>query len=362
VSTYSVSDSPSQIVLGGNSTEVALINQGPSTIFLGNDTSVSPLNGFPLAPMGQGIWNAAQPLFGVCNSGKSATLSTHPESGKIDANRSKFNVLLGTQSMNQLTQAYTGIIEVGHCETIELEIIEVNNGPGPAPDMHTILVAWYDSSGIATYTAAYYPPQIATISVGGTQPTCFLKLQIPVVGAFVSFGIYPTDTAALPNGTHMQQWTVRGTNRVLPYRAYSGAYFNPPSVGSAGNQVYYQTMMVNSALSGLFNASQTAEDWFSFNTSNYNDVFFSTMGKLMSIGISSQGITGAGTVAISPLSGAPTNVPGTGIRYHQWAIPTGAQRLFVDGIQIPISQALKFAFLDGIAGGSVSIHVAWKDA
>ena len=141
--TYTVTDSPIQVVLDQGNSDISIINQGPSTIYLEANSSVSVLNGMAFAPMGQMTWNSGVPLWAICDTGATSTLLINDAAGRIDASRSRFWVQLWSQSYPAVHGITTDIVECGHTETLLIKVNETDLS-GTSPDPHAITILWYD--------------------------------------------------------------------------------------------------------------------------------------------------------------------------------------------------------------------------
>lgn len=67
MSTFSIGTTP-QAVAQGFQREVTLYNQGPDTVYVDNNTSVTAISGYVIRPGDSMVWQADQPLYAVCRA------------------------------------------------------------------------------------------------------------------------------------------------------------------------------------------------------------------------------------------------------------------------------------------------------
>lgn len=60
---------------------LTLFNNGPGIVYIGNSTSLSAVTGFPLAQGSAIVWDANNPLYGICGPGSTASLYYVENSG-----------------------------------------------------------------------------------------------------------------------------------------------------------------------------------------------------------------------------------------------------------------------------------------
>ncbi|HEY6020470.1 MAG TPA: hypothetical protein VIY48_11330, partial [Candidatus Paceibacterota bacterium] len=228
MSTYTVTDTPAQLVLGGGNTQVSIVNNGPSTVYLEDNTAVSVLNGIPLPPTGQMTWNSKTPLWVVCDSGRTAILTINDSAGRIDASRAKFWKPLWTTflSLGGQNYGFADLVETSHCETILIKLRFTDPG-NTTPPWFRITPTWYDTEGNILHSeridvwALYF-----NASIDGT-----IIIKLPVIGAFVSF-----QTAAF-NGDvgfgNLKQIDVLGTDKTFPYSYFCSSADNTAGVVTA---------------------------------------------------------------------------------------------------------------------------------
>lgn len=163
MSTYrNVTTTPSQIQLGGQP-EVSLINSGTATIYLDNNASVSPENGFELPPTGQMTWNPRNELWAVTRRG-TGTLQLS-RGGRLQVTtRPTFD----NKIFSQANSLGTPTIEVGGASSLTL-VTDVYSNTSGTPVIPTYRVTWYDNDqnalAVEDYYAWAYEPQTTVVNV-----------------------------------------------------------------------------------------------------------------------------------------------------------------------------------------------------
>lgn len=71
MSRHTVTTSVQNLFPDGNQPATVIVNEGPYTIYVGQDTSLSRYNGMAIPPNGRTVWNARTPLFVVSRDGTS---------------------------------------------------------------------------------------------------------------------------------------------------------------------------------------------------------------------------------------------------------------------------------------------------
>lgn len=231
MSTFSITENPSQVYLGDQST-VSLVNDGPFTVYFDENTSVDSSNGFELPPTGQMTWKGNKPLFartatlvsGALPAGfaTSARLRT-TISGELSlTTRAKFYKPLSINPPFPTPSSGRICVESGHCQslivTYTASIADVT-GAGPL-NFQTL---WYDES-FNLLTSEIWTAQFAIPGVGagsappnaGNLPTW--RTIIPVKGKYCVIlpAFIPTPTLTC---------RVIGTDSILPPKCDAGVSY-----------------------------------------------------------------------------------------------------------------------------------------
>jgi hypothetical protein len=82
---FTINDiSPTKVIYDNvNMGSTIIFNDGANTIWLGNDTTLSISNGFPLGPGSNKSWNADQPCYAICATGLTSSLRITDNDGAL---------------------------------------------------------------------------------------------------------------------------------------------------------------------------------------------------------------------------------------------------------------------------------------
>jgi hypothetical protein len=222
MSTYTVTETPSQLIIGGGNRIASIVNNGPSTIYLEDDTAVTVGNGMQLPPTGQMTWDAATPLFAMCAPGGTAVVVVNDAAGRVDASRASYYRQLAPSTIQANGPI---IVETGFLNTL-LMTFESAQDIGLSPgDVASALLEWMDGNQTVTYTETIYWNNMALASL--------TNVQVSVKGSYCRISVIPWNGLIKPYG--FDRWTVYGTDRILPTRSWNSLV---PARDGDGTAVY----------------------------------------------------------------------------------------------------------------------------
>lgn len=311
MTTYRVTDTPTQIVLGENGTDYSISNDGPSTVYLESNTSLTTLSGIALPPMGVMTWNSSTPLWAVCQDNQTSSLQVNLSAGRLDTSRAKFFSQLSSTAYTGNPVSYSiPTVECSHCETLLLNIVGVDPG-NTSPPWYWLRVAWYDQNQNQISADSIEVFLLQKSSVQGILGTILIRL--PVEGSFFSASILPQTPIEGGSVAPIQNITVYGSDRRFPF-----SYWCTNQDLSSGVVLGFATGVGSQNGSG---------DNVGFNlTSPYGNLYFAGLSQRVGVFYSASGITTAGnrryrTETTVPLADIPITT-GTSSAYTEFVLPT----------------------------------------
>lgn len=206
MSDYLVTTTPTQLQLGYQGT-VTIVNNGPSTVYLDNSSSVNTQNSFVLRPLSTMTWQPNNQLWAVAASGE-ARLNVNLAGYLSDQNRASVQrLILATD------QTTTTAFEVGSYETLLLRYQYTNAVGGKRADAQ-FTFTWYDEAGSPIFEETV-ETWLQDIVIG--------SINIPVKGAIC---VVSSVVSAALNSLKIYGSTRRipmQASNYLPTYVYSGA-------------------------------------------------------------------------------------------------------------------------------------------
>lgn len=334
MSTYTITDTPTQPLLGNASGSYSLVNLGNATIYLENDTAVSTLNGIPLPPTGQMTWDAGSPLFVVCASGQTSILSVNNSAGRIDASRAKFWQTLYTKKFPGVGNAQSAIVECAHTETLQIRLTERSSN-ATGPDLQSLIVTWYDGNQQVIFSEQWTAYQLQW----GANPAlsyCYQTFQVPVIGSYVSVQATSPVTT-----TPIIALDIFGTDRILSPKSFSS---NPFQDYGIYNTDYF------SRTNDQVNEAWTDKTYWIRGFTNYaSPLFLACLSDELTITFNAASLTTGGNINLNQVS-----LP---VTYQRIVLAAGSSITSVT-YHVPVQQGLRLNW-GNIAGGSIDLSFVW---
>lgn len=288
---YSVGTTAQAIYPDGFQETFTLVNNGPYTIYLDSDSSVSTRS-YPLPPTATIVWDEDRPLW-VIAAGNFSELSM-TRNGSF-ANIRQLGTLDLLQTVNSAsTTVDSDFLEVAAYETLVV-VVNVSNSDGTGPQdgftttsYNRFEVDYYEPSALVRgVNALNLDTRIYTaLNAGTIQGTI---IQSPVRGPVTRVRVTPTNAGNAGVSTTVR---IFGTNRKLPERVnwYNGldmvsfrpglpGVFVPPDQYAQGYATWDSAIILT---------SPTGTEYYYFNPPSPN----------VQISVRGNGITTAGTLTI----------------------------------------------------------------
>jgi len=165
---FTIGTQPQTLFLDGEQSNVTLINDGPFTIYLDENGSVSADSSMPLPPLASVPWRANRPLWVVASGNYSTLRMARTDAAPVTPGDGKQRLLY--QNLDPMPRSLTSRIETGSYQSLFVSYI-----------MDTALSTdisfdWYSTDGVFLRTTRYQP--------GTTSAAMEFRLTVPVFGAF----------------------------------------------------------------------------------------------------------------------------------------------------------------------------------
>lgn len=171
---YPIGSGVDPIFPSGPGQTVTIFNNGPATVFLGRDTSLTPDTGYPLSVGGSMVWDAKNPLYATCggsgnftstifaieNSGSSTgTYTITVPTPTVNVQNGAGNIALFLVRSGKDSNGLFTIVDQYRVVGGKLALHSVLSG-GSTPQYTTRVVTEYDVDGTTvlstvTYTNTY---------------------------------------------------------------------------------------------------------------------------------------------------------------------------------------------------------------
>lgn len=198
MSTYTVTTSPAQLY-DGSQGAVTIQNQGPATVYLDSQSSVTPSSGWILPPDSVVRWEAGRALW-ACTEYDSCRLNVnnvgmYSDQGNLSVQRRVYQMTDPTSATSHATETF----EVGGYSTLFFRAYTATDNVVIGHDIN-----WYDSSRELLITERVF--------LNKFTPGIY-SLNIPVKGAYCQISMDCVSPWTL------DQLKVYGSTRILPYTA-----------------------------------------------------------------------------------------------------------------------------------------------
>lgn len=213
--TYTVlSDAAAALFPQGLQEAMSLVNDGPATILIDSQSSISAGQSLALPPSASIVWDADQPLY-ARSVGAASTLRITPNRFALDASRAGLNKLLYTSNsvFTSVTNTYVSTPSV-ECSAYRTLIVSIVYDSGLADTVWHMKIDWYDDSGNLLLT------ETNTIFLFDASGVGTLKwnTNFPVKGAAAIVSI----KADVAGSKHFNLVQIFGTTNVLAFQATPG--------------------------------------------------------------------------------------------------------------------------------------------
>lgn len=229
MSLYQIGTSPAMLFPDGDLDSQVIYNRGPSSVYLSDQSSVSPLYGVRVQPTGSVVWDAGRPLFAVCEQGYAALDvqqgSSHVLAPQVATYRRLYTF---TPSATTSTPITTSIIECSSYSTILISWYVYQDIPAFSArtgETTQLIIIWYDDEG---NVLGQYDQWSG--NNGGALSGSPMEWRIPVQGAMMKIiaTIVTTDTPFIPGPLY-----IAGTSHSHSPGNFPG-YHCLAAVGGAG--------------------------------------------------------------------------------------------------------------------------------
>lgn len=235
---YQITSTSTNIAFANAGSKVSLYNDGPSTIYLDENSAINTNDAFPLPPMASTEWQIDSALWARCNKivgtdgpihDGFSSLYVNRAGTLVDASRTSVDKKLITIS-DYGAQLFANPLEVTAYKSLILKLY-VADYPGATEAVTTYFYNWFDE-GLNIIERQEVDMWIKPTVV--TSPT-YMTVTIPVRGAFLGIQAVGDEVDAI---TKVE---VYGTTRILPYR------WHHPHVISWSNHVFPYTAFPSGA-------------------------------------------------------------------------------------------------------------------
>lgn len=249
-----------------------LTNDGPGTVFLGDDSSLSTEYGLPLPPLASIVWEEGRGLWAVSSSTavlKYGRTTNSPVGTTDDKQRILLNVA-------QVAAGQTFAIETGSYQSLHINYTL----PSAAYATNSIIqLAWYSSDGVLLVQDSYTSTSAITINDN-------LRFTVPVKGANVT--ITPNST---PSSFVVLGSTIANPIRIRPTLSSAVGALDFPARASTASEL----TIVN------WGADYCVFTWNTFAA----NIALHNLGQTLSLTLVFDAIPGAGRFSIrDKISGA----------------------------------------------------------
>jgi len=203
VSAFTIGLQPQTLFLDGEQSNVTLTNDGPFTIYLDENGSVSATTSMPLPPLASVPWRANRPLWVVASGNSSTLRMARTDAAPATPGDGKQRLLY--QNRDTMPTQFTSRIETGSYQSLFLVWAT------DSTTRTTIELAWYSTDGVYLRTTRYQPAIASAVTV--------LRATVPVNGAFVVISSTGVDS--------LTSLTVTGSTAALQtamYPQFDGQY------------------------------------------------------------------------------------------------------------------------------------------
>jgi len=354
----SVATQPQSIYPYGQQEAVTIVNEGPWTVFLDSDSSVSEAS-YPLPPTGTIVWAEEKPLWAVAPGGdqfkvagdpnyspsvltmtRNSYQGVAPRAGTVDRLFKRQGVNLPADSTFTFPT-----IETASYNTLFLQYNSADSGAGggiPATDRSfELFVNWTDQNGRTVGNDKYVSPSTSSLNLERG-----VIITVPVRGARVDvIFTYRDDT---PPATSLFSFEVYGSSRIVRDRQdwmvgqLPSDYANAQSFNGAGDQASY---------SGYYKQTNWDRD--------YEPIFLNGIGNDIQLIVSYQGaVTTQGRIHVR-------SYYDPSILFANLVVPVfGFSQQVVSNVIIPISTPVQIVPATGATPATtnpVHIGIVWKD-
>lgn len=344
---FTVGTQPQGIFPDGLGDSFALTNDGPWTVYLDNDTSVSDLS-MPLPPTATIVWDAQRPLF-VKAAGEGTSLIATRNKNVSNAGRNAIwqmiardtNVAIGSLVIKSL-----GTHECGAYQSLLLHLETDKQGlTGENDDYFDLWVTWYSADGTLLHSDQY---QINRPRKGIAQVT------LPVEGDRVLFQI---------------RWNIAETSTLTLVRLYGTSQIYPKIVDWIHGTLSNNISLVRGAYWDGADDQLNTDEFIAFLTWNsvvpsggggavaYPPIYLNNIGKRVKVTIRHTGaITAAGFALLRCIQSSA-------VILHRIDVPVvGASGVIEEEITVPVSAALCLTMPSApTTGGSVHVTLSWRE-
>lgn len=212
---YSVTTIP-QNIQNPLSADTTLLNNGPATVYIGNDSSVTSTSGYPLKPTASLAWPAGSSLWVVTGSGTATLVSGASGSVMNTSNIIAQNTIYNSGAQTSVNDYATPALECGSYQSLIVTITGyTSNATNADANYVGLQFQWLDGNGnviVTRYLTEYMRdnpmltgattrgPAVATIPVEGQQ--VIVTLQGPNLSTFGNLMVVGDNRQRTPTFTH----------------------------------------------------------------------------------------------------------------------------------------------------------------